>query len=112
MSKNHKIAFAIPSTLKKDLGEKVIKDGYGFRGKSKWISEAVENLLQLKNFFELINYSEEMSGFDDMETAVIDYQLKAKIDEAIIAIRTKFPMFEGVTSRLMRTAILQRLIRS
>lgn len=112
MSKNHKITFAVPKKLKDEIGEKVIKDGYGFRGKSKWISEAVENLLKIKDFIALVNQGDEMSGFDGMETAVIDYQLKLKLDNAILQIRKAFPTLEGVTSRIMRTAILQRLLRS
>ncbi|OGT42027.1 MAG: hypothetical protein A3F13_00765 [Gammaproteobacteria bacterium RIFCSPHIGHO2_12_FULL_40_19] len=112
MSKNYKIAFAVPGKLKNELNEKIIKDGYGFRGKSKWVSEAVGNLLQVKNFPDLVNYSDEMSGFDAMETSLIDYQLKLKLDNAILQIRKEFPTLEGVTSRIMRTAILQRLLRS
>ena len=112
MPKNYKITFAVPGKLKKELSEKVIRDGYGFRGKSKWVSEEVGNLLQLKSFPSLVNYSDEMSGFDEMETSVVDYQLKLKLDEAILQVRKEFPTLEGVTSRIMRTAILQRLLRS
>jgi len=112
MTKNYKITFAVPGKLKHELSEKVIKEGYGFRGKSKWVSEAVESLLKLKNFPDLVNHSDEMSGFDEMETSVIDYQLKSKLDGAILEVRKAFPMLEGVTSRIMRTAILQRLLRS
>ena len=112
MSKNYKVTFAVPGKLKKELCERVIQDGYGFRGKSKWMSEAAENLLKLKNFPNLVDYGGEMSGFDEMETAVVDYQLKLKLDEAILQVRKEFPTLEGVTSRIMRTAILQRLLRS
>jgi len=53
-----------------------------------------------------------MHGFDQMETAVIEYPLKLKLDKAIIQIRKEFPTLEGVKSRIMRTAILQRILRS
>lgn len=112
MPKKYKIVFAVPSQLKSELRERVIKDGYGFREKSKWVSEAVASLIELKNFPSLVNYNDEMSGFDDMETSVVDYNIKAKIDAAIITIRKEFPTLEGVTSRLMRTAIMQRFLRS
>ncbi|MGE3920539.1 MAG: hypothetical protein AB7F64_06310 [Gammaproteobacteria bacterium] len=107
-----KISFAIPNNLKNEIRERVIKDGYGFRGKSKWISEAVENLLKYKDFTELISYSDEMYGFDKIETAVLDYPLKLKIDKAAILIRKEFPMLEGIKSRILRTAVLQRILRS
>ncbi len=112
MSTKSKVTSAVPKSLKNELQEHVIKGGYGLRGKSKWISEAVESLLDLKDFLELISYSDEMHGFDQMETAVIEYPLKVKLDKAIVTIRKEFPIIEGVKSRIMRTAILQRILRS
>lgn len=112
MSTSFKVTFAVPNSLKNELRERVIKGGYGLRGKSKWISEAVENLLEFKDYLELISYGDEMHGFDQIETAVIDYHLKLKIDKAIVQIRKEFPILEGVKSRIMRTAILQRILRS
>ena len=112
MPTKSKVAFAVPNSLKNELRERVIKDGYGLRGKSKWISEAIEQLLEFRDFLELIGYSDEMHGFDEMETAVIEYPLKLKLDKAIIQIRTEFPTLEGVKSRIMRTAVLQRILRT
>jgi len=112
MPNKTKVAFAVPNNLKNELREHVIKDGYGLRGKSKWISEAVENLLEYKDFLELMSYSDEMHGFDQIETVVVEYPLKLKLDKAIIQIRKEFPTLEGVKSRIMRTAVLQRILRS
>ena len=107
-----KITFAVPENLKHELRERVIKDGYGLRGKSKWISEAVDKLLKLSNYPELISYSDEMHGFDEIETVVVDYQLKLALDKAIVQIRKEFPTLEGIKSRIMRTAIMQRILRT
>lgn len=112
MSNKSKITFAVPSSLKNELRVLVIKDGYGLRGKSKWISEAVESLLTYRDFLELMSYSDEMHGFDQLETAVIEYPLKIKVDKAIVQVRKEFPVLEGVKSRIMRTAVLQRILRS
>lgn len=112
MSSKVKISFAVPNDLSQEIRTHVIKNGYGLRGKSKWISEAVERLILLKGFVELINYSDEMQGFDQIETVVIEYPLKLKLDDAILKIRKEYPTIEGVKSRIMRTAIMQRIIRS
>ena len=112
MSNKHKITFAIPKTMKNEIRERVIKEQYGLRGKSKWISEAIENLFKLNDFVELISFSDEMHGFDQIETAVIEHPLKLKLDNAVIDVRKEFPALEGVRSRIMRTAILQRILRS
>lgn len=111
MPTNSKISFAVPQSLKTELQEHVIKENYGLRGKSKWISEAVEKLLELKDYPELISYNDEMRGFDKIETIVVEYGLKQKIDKAILQIRKEYPTLEGVKSRLMRTAIMQRILR-
>ena len=107
-----KTTFAVPSSLKNDLQQYVIKDNYGLRGKSKWVSEAIEKLLVLKTYPDLVTYSDEMHGFDGIETIVIEYALKLKLDKAILQIRKEHPTLEGVKSRIIRTAILQRIIRS
>lgn len=111
MPAKSKITFAVPKELQNELRTRVIKEDYGLRGKSKWISEAVEQLLELKDFVELISFSDEMHGFDQLETVVVDYNLKLKIDKAIIQVRKQLPTLEGVKSRIMRTAVLQRLLR-
>lgn len=112
MTNKLKISFAVPKDLKHELCERVIKDGYGLRGKSRWISEAITSLLGNKKFLELVSYSDEMSGFNQMETAVIEYPLKLKLDEAVVRLRKEYPTLEGVKSRILRTAVLQRILRS
>ncbi|MBS0358992.1 MAG: hypothetical protein JSS53_06975 [Proteobacteria bacterium] len=111
MITKHKISFVVPENLYVDLRERIIGDRYGFRDKSKWISEAIEKLLAFNNFIELVSYGDELHGFEKTETIVIDYALKTKLEEAIVKIRKEFPMIEGVKSRIVRTAILQRLLR-
>jgi len=53
-----------------------------------------------------------MSGFDKLESVVIDRSLKKLMNEASLHIRKKYPSIEGIQSRIVRTAIVQRLIRT
>ncbi len=112
MSKKYKITFAIHSNLQSELREKIIKEGYGLRGKSVWVSQAIAQLLEYKDFQNLVIYSDEMCGFDKMETIVIDISLKVKLDSAITIVRKHNPNIEGVKSRIIRTAIIQRILRT
>lgn len=105
-----KITFVLHKELQQALKERVIKDGYGMRGKSVWINEAINNLMEIKSYPELVKISDDMQGFEASETVVIDHVIKLKLEEAIIAIRKEFPTLEGVKSRIVRTAIMQRLI--
>ena len=112
MTNKSKISFAVPLSMKTEIRDRVIKGGYGLRGKSLWISEAVEKLLSIKDYPELISYNDEMHGFDEIETVVVEYKLKLDIDKAVIQVRRKYPTLEGVKSRILRTAIMQRILRS
>ena len=112
MSVKSKVTFAVPLSLKNEIREHVIKEGYGLRGKSKWVSEAVNNLLSLNDYPELVSYNDEMHGFDEIETIVLEYKLKLDLDKAILQIRKEYPTLEGVKSRIMRTAIMQKILRS
>ena len=112
MPAKSKVTFAVPLSLKNEIREHMIRENYGLREKSKWISEAVEKLLSLKDYPELISYNDEMHGFDEIETVVLEYKQKLELDKAILQVRKEYPTLEGVKSRIMRTAIMQRILRS
>ena len=107
-----KISFVLPEVLQKDFREQVVKDGYDLRGKSRWVSEGIKFLLDMQSYPELVHLSGEMKGFEKMESVVITKDLKRFLESAVVEIRKKYPTLEGVQSRIVRTAILQRLLRS
>lgn len=111
MRSKTKVSFAVPKSLKKELQQRVISDGYGLRGKSKWVCEAVTRLFEYDNHIELIHYSDELQGLDGMEAVVLNEDIKDAVDSKILDVRRAHPELEGVKSRILRTAIVQRLIR-
>lgn len=111
MFKKNKVTFVIHETLQKELREKMIADDYGLRGKSKWVSEAIELLLSMENYPELVNLGDGLKNFQKTETITIETILKSKLDIAIVEIRKKYPLSEGVQSKIVRTAIIQKLLR-
>ncbi|HVE44187.1 MAG TPA: hypothetical protein VNC84_03520 [Gammaproteobacteria bacterium] len=94
------------------LQQRIIDDGYGMRGKSKWIVESIESFLFLNDYPELVNIAEEMGQSTDMVTLRIPEDLMLKIEKAIVSIRTAYPASEGVKSNLVRASIMQRLLRA
>lgn len=110
--KTIKITFVLNENLQKDLRHQVISDGYGMRGKSKWVAEAIENLLSLESYTQFVSYNDEMIGFEKVETIVLTKEIKSIVDKAMIEVRKQYPLLEGVQSRIVRTSILQRLLRS
>jgi len=111
MSNKIKISFVLPEALQRDLKLMLIADGYDLKAKSKWVSEAVERLLVMENFTHLVKLNDEMSGFEKMESIVVESALKLKINESALMVRKDYPILEGVQSRILRTAIVQRLLR-
>ena len=108
--KKFKTTITLPSKLKTDIDRRVISDGYGFRGKSKWVSEAIDDFLNLENFIEYVEMGD-VSNLDGRMSFSIDYPLENSINEAIIKVRRIYPHLEGVKSKILRTALVQRLVR-
>lgn len=107
-----KITFVVPEKLQQDMRQQIILDDYGMRGKSRWIAEAIQHLLSMPDFADFVQYGDEMSGFQRVETILVTMNLKRDLDNAIIQVRRQHPALEGVQSCIIRTSILQRLIRS
>jgi hypothetical protein len=106
-----KITFVLPMMLQKEFKEKVIQDSQDKKSKSRWVSEAIETLLVTKDFPDLVKLNDEMKAFEKLESVVVSRDLKKQLDEAIINVRKAYPTIEGVQSRILRTAIVQRLLR-
>ena len=59
---------------------------------------------------ELVKMNDVMQGFEKFESILIDRRLKIQIDDSVIRVKKKYPEIDGVQSRILRTAILQRLL--
>ncbi len=95
------------------MQQRIISDGYGMRGKSKWIIEAIEKFLSLADFPSLVDIAEDMSQHQSTEIICIRLpeEIIIKLEKAIIQIRRQYPVMEGVKSNLIRASIMQRLLR-
>lgn len=101
----------LPESVHQTLLEKIIKDGYGMRGKSRWVQEALEQFLSLNNYPELVDIATEMNEMTSVISIRVAPMLLQNLDKAIIAVRKIYPGMEGVKSCLIRASIIQRLIR-
>lgn len=102
----------LPKKLHHKLQQRVIGDGYGMRGKSTWIVEAIESFLLLPDFPDLVDIADDM---DDQLTEIATIRLPEailnKLEKAIIQVRRSYPAMEGVKSNVIRASIMQRLLR-
>lgn len=94
-----------------DALEDQVRREYGPRGHSRWVDEAVIQLLTYPEWAELhVAPSDPRPG--KAKTFTLSPRGAAALDEAIRIVRTNNPWFEGVISEILRTAIAQRLLRS
>ena len=101
----------LQKNLHRRLQKRIIEDGYGMRGKSKWIIEAIESFLKLTDYPTLVDIAEDMDQLRDMVSIRIPEDLMLRIEKAIVYVRQQFPTLEGVKSNLIRASIIQRLLR-
>ncbi len=97
--------------LHRRLQQRIIEDGYGMRGKSKWIIESIEALLELSDFPTLVDIADDMDQLSDIITLRIPEDVMMRIEQAVIQVRKQYPTIEGVKSNLIRASIIQRLLR-
>lgn len=108
-----KLTVVLPKQLQIDMRAAITSNGYTLREKSKWVEEAITTLLELDNYPDLVHYADELVIDEKkVETFQISPTLKPKLNRAILAIRQKYPTIEGVQSLIVRTGILQRILRS
>lgn len=101
----------LQKNLHRRLQRRIIEDGYGMRGKSKWIIESIESFLKLTDYPTLVDIAENMNQLSDMVSIRIPEELMIRIEKAIVYVRKQFPTLEGVQSNLIRASIIQRLLR-
>lgn len=111
MDKKVMTSIKLQKNLHRKLLQQIIQDGYGMRGKSKWIIESIESLLVISDYPTLVDIAEDMDQLSDMVSIRVPEGLMLRIEQAVINVRKQYPTIEGVKSNLIRASIMQRLLR-
>ena len=102
----------LPAKLEHQMLLSIVGEGYGMRGKSRWIEDAITEFLNMENRVELVEYASEMINL----SKVISVRLKDKtimlIENAVTEVRTQYPNLEGVKSNIIRASIIQKLLHA
>lgn len=107
-------SFKIPSNVEAKMNKKLVADGYGLRGKSRWISDAIAHFLSQEEefIFDCIEYVDDLENLDK----AISFRLPEEVDRSlsnwVAKARKSIPTIEGVKSRIIRAAIFQSLLSS
>ena len=99
----------LPGSLHQQVLENIVKNGYGLRGKSRWVVEAVSSFLGLSNYQELVDIATEELGLLHETICVrLPDEIDREIDSVIISVRKQYPDMEGVRSNIIRASIMQK----
>lgn len=98
----------MPSALKVQLSEAVKADGYGGKGKSRWVREALKQLFEDDPELVTVGLGDALETNDAEDTFYLDEEGMGFIDHAVTMVRAQDPRFEGVQSALLRAAIRWR----
>jgi hypothetical protein len=93
------------------MQQHIINDGYGMRGKNKWILESIDKFLELPNYLDFVEIADEATILDEIISLRIPITIYKKLENALVEVRKKFPTMEGVKSKLVRASISQRIVR-
>lgn len=106
-----RITFRMPLTLQEAMNRAVLETpGYGSKGKSRWIREAIEELLKDKTLAS-VGAGEKLVRNEAAELVRMPVELKDRIAHAAGIIRRQDPFMDGVQSAIIRAAIRTRLDR-
>lgn len=123
------VTIRLPVELEMDFMQRVIVDGYGMKGKSKWVAEAVRYLMKLEDFAEYVEYAAESNDFSgrnlqenegetekkaaktSLHSFYLEQDLLLSLRDAVINVRREHPHLEGIQSLIIRSSIIQRLFR-
>jgi len=103
-----KTTYRLPSDLRESMLESVAKK-YGKKGKSKWIKEAIADLIAKDAGLSSVGLGEDYETYDASDVLVMDSVAYENLQTAMTTIRRQDPLFEGVQSAVIRAAIRMRL---
>ncbi|MCX7124430.1 MAG: hypothetical protein NTU49_01490 [Gammaproteobacteria bacterium] len=108
-------SFKIPGSLEIEMNKKLVSEGYGLRGKSNWICDAICKFLSFPDrefILDCIELSEELKNLDKSISFRPTLKVENLLDEWIINVRMKLPTIEGLKSKIIRTSIIHSLLGS
>jgi hypothetical protein len=98
--------------LPQELRDKLllaVKEDYGVKQKSRWIGEAIQQLITNDVGLASVGLGEVHDQQDSSEVILLDQITYLALETAMTSIRRQDPLYEGVQSAVIRAAIRGRL---
>lgn len=109
--KKARTSLRLPETVLAKISESMSKNGYGAKQRSRWICEALADLIKIEGYCELIAEEFMDKGGNEVIPVTLDDKSSGLLAGAIKSYAEKFQVDVIDQSVVLRTAIIQRLIR-
>lgn len=103
-----KVSYRLPAPLLDQVKHSALIV-YGPKGKSRWICEAIRELVDADPGLTKVGLSEALSDNDALDIVNFDETTWALFEQACLVVRRQDPFFEGVRSAVIRAAIRHRI---
>ena len=110
MIKKSRINVILPENMSKEIRQRMLKDNYSLREKSRWISEAIEDFLKLNDYHNFVEMANLVADLTHAETIYITSDIVDKLEDAVLQVRKEHPVLEGVKSLIVRASVIRRLV--
>jgi len=108
--KKSRINVILPENMSKEIRQRMLKDNYSLREKSRWISEAIEDFLKLNDYHNFVEMANLVADLTHAETIYITSDIVDKLEDAVLQVRKEHPVLEGVKSLIVRASVIRRLV--
>ena len=110
VEKKTRTSLRLPSVAIEMIKKSMLKQGYGSRERSRWISEAVEQLVNKKGFWDLVAEEFMDNGENEVIPLTLEYRISSLISNAEVQVKEGSSNQVVDRSIILRAAISQRLI--
>ncbi len=105
-----KTTYRLPNILRLKMLH-AVENSYGKKKKSKWINEAINDLINNDIGLSSVGLGEYYETQDKTDVILIDEKTFENLEAAMTIVRRHDPLYEGVQSSIIRAAIRRRLDR-
>ncbi|WP_026608611.1 hypothetical protein [Methylocaldum szegediense] len=103
-----KVSYRLPDSLLSQV-KRFSTVMYGPKGKSKWICEAIRDLVSTDPGLTKVGLGEDLSRNDALDIVNVDEATWDLFEQACHVVRRQDPLFDGVRSAVIRAAIRHRI---
>ena len=110
--KSKKITIRFSKQLRTEMQHAIINSSYGLNGKSRWLADSIDFFTRQSNYIDLVEHGIDINQADlcTVEAFYLAEETLIIMKNALIKVRVRYPLFEGVQSAFIRACVTYRLM--